>query len=473
MLAHAAAAEEEMNEGPIPNTLLPLASGVQVALQTLARAAPGAELRPSPFCYEDAHEVRGFALDVPCDAPATALPLPHNLFHGLALARCDIPEADALGYLQRADETRARLSAAVASLKPPGEEAATWARCRPSGVPLSLYGATRDRDGRIVFEPPDTQPPLLENAPWTPELSPDGFVGLFFEWCAESQRLHLYVACQSYLLPACAEFAHMAHQAAPRCAAAFICLSDEAQWLRSACARNRARIIARVCAHMGLRVPLVRDYCGGEAGEDMAMVHAETLHHDLAFVSAGGQQQKVRLLSYCAPEARAGSLCVMAPWDGLWLFRGGRNGGSGWLFPTTTPRVRTRTRHWSFSVRPRRCRLFPDEAGDFDDLALASLSLSHLPPQDKKKKKPQKKAADMDDAELIRDALRQALERSPPPLSEAAVVDDSSSSHYYLVFDETVLQRMTALGWARALGVNKLLPLGIVPWRDPSRGAGP
>ena len=448
--------ESSMSEGPslAPNTLLPLAAPVLTTLQTLGRAAPGAELRPSPFCHEDAHEVRGWVLDLPCDAPGRALPLPHNLFHGLALARCELSEAEALGCLQQADATRARLLAAVQALHAPSDgEAATWARCRPTAVPASLYGATRDRDGQILFEPPDTQPALLEPAPWAPALSPDGFVGLFFEWCAESQRLQLYLACQSYLAQACAEFSEMAYRAGGRCAVAYLCLSDEAQWLRTACARNRARIMARVASKMGLRVPLVRDYCGAEH-EDMALVHAETLHHDLCVLPGG---EKVRLLSYCAPESRTGTLCAMAPWEGLWLFRGARNGGSRWLFPTTTPRVRERARPWTYTSQPRHCRVLV--GGEPPPAAAA--------PEKKKKGQRKKPEAPADDATLIREAFQRALSLSAT--ADAPSLPSTPEPHaHHLVFDETVLQHMAGLGWTRALGVAKLMPLGIVPWQNPS-----
>jgi hypothetical protein len=454
-------------EGPslTPNTLLPLASPVIATLQTLARTVPGAELRPSPFCHEDAHEVRGWVLDLPCDAPGHMLPLPHNLFHGLALARCEIPEAEALGYLQNADATRAKLADAVRAIRAPAEPV-TWARCRPTTVPESLYCASRDREGRITFEPPESQPALLEHATWAPELSPDGFVGLFFEWCAESQRLQLYVACQSYLPQACAEFSEMAYRAGKRCAVAYLCMSDEAQWLRAACARNRARIIARVSSRMGLRVPLVGDYCGA-GKEDMALVHAETLHHDLCMM---GDNSKVRLMSYCAPETRAGSLCVMAPWEGIWLFKGARNGGNRWLFPTTTPRVRERARPWTFTTQPRKCRVvIGDVCDDNDD------NDERTETKKKKKKKKQQASASADlavsDDDLIREAFKRALvtgdtvAKALAPSSTPSHASSVAGGSYHLVFDESVLQHMTGLGWSRALGMAKLMPLGIVPWR--------
>ena len=478
---------EQAAEGPnkVPNTLLPLAAPAVATLQHLARLVPGAQLRPSPFCYEDQHEVRGWALDLPGDAPGAVLPVPHTLFHGIAMARCEIDAAEALCLMQDASGTRARLAEAVRTGvgAPPVADVATWARCKPTLVPPSLHAATRDRDGRVVFEVPETQPPLLEHARWVPELSPDGFVGLFFEWSAEDQRLHMFLACQSYLPHACAEFADMAQRAGrrARCTAAFLCLSDEAQWLRAACARNRARILAKVSEHMRLKVPLVSDYCGAGGDEPMALVHTETLHHDLVWrKEAGG----VRLLSYCAPESLTGSLCAMAPWDGLWLFRGGRNDDGRWLFPTTAPRVKERVRPWSFTVRPRNrgggkkstnvvvdmsssssaaSKDNNDNDNDDDVDALLRDMMAQTRVKDEAAVgKPQEGPGD--DAVLIRDAYKRALGASASLLLSPQHQKPQPHSYHHLMFDETVLQRMVGLGWVRALGYAKLMPLGVVPW---------
>ena len=77
---------------------------------------------------------------------------------------------------------------------------------------------------------------------------------------ASESRLHLYAACQSYLPKACLDFSTLVHCAVDdeACSADMVCLSEEAQWLRAACERNRARIIAEVCAAMRVRVPTVQ-----------------------------------------------------------------------------------------------------------------------------------------------------------------------------------------------------------------------
>lgn len=203
-------------------------------------------------------------------------------------------------------------------------------------MPTSLHSAVRDREGRIAFIP--DAGPLIDSEPWRPELSPDGFVGLFFRWnegLVHESRLCLYVVCQSYLPKACIELTDMVHQLEDACSVGCVSLSEEVQWLRNACARNRARLIAEICAEMDLRIPVVQDYCakpemeeGGRREALMALVTTETLHHDLRFVAShaapSANAGTTRLLNYCAESKNAfnGSVCAMAPWSGLWIFRG-------------------------------------------------------------------------------------------------------------------------------------------------------
>jgi hypothetical protein len=87
-----------------------------------------------------------------------------------------------------------------------------------------------------------------------------------------------------------------------------VCLSEEAQWLRTACARNRARLILRVCEAVGLRVPTMLDYHAHDRETRMAIPMTETLHHDLQRVGF----DRVRVLNYCAESGD--TVCVMAPW---------------------------------------------------------------------------------------------------------------------------------------------------------------
>ena len=488
--------------------LLPLSGVGAATLHALARRAEGAEMRPSPFCHEErgTTEVRGWVLDLPCDAPASALPLPPNLFHGVSVVQCDVSEGEALALMQHGAATRRRLAAAVKRFcaAPPAAaqapQTATWKRCRPAGVPASLHHARRERDGQVVFGVDEDARQILDGAPWAAELSPDGFVGLYFQWL--DGRLQLFAACQSYLRAACAEFAGMVHRAGEGCTAGFVCLSEEAQWLRAACARNRARILAAVCGELGIRVPYVDDYgayvvgasgasgsssetaaCGGGGGgaPRVAIVTTETLHHDLLPRSGGG----VRLFNYCCSAGGAlcaqGSVCVMAPWQGLWHFRGGLGAARGSaVLPTATPRLSERVRGLSFAARPTTTRSVvvrvgthsrhhdeDDEDDDEDaaerrrvDAQLQQLVLVAGGAAGALGSGGGGGAAT--DEALALAAYRRALALTPPSTLTATVDLARGAREHYLVFDETVLQHMVGLGWSRAQGVSQLVPLGVV-----------
>jgi len=114
-------------------------------------------------------------------------------------------------------------------------------------------------------------------------------------------------------------------------------------------------MIARVCKAMRIRVPVVRDYCAVNGGRSLlqqqdseeelvAVITNETLHHDVCPIVVDFATKKtlskkiahqgchfeprelamVRLLNYCCETRTAfnGVACVMAPWEGLWIFEG-------------------------------------------------------------------------------------------------------------------------------------------------------
>jgi len=343
-------------------------------------------LKASPFCHESHQvirkkgeeknhqnflcqkELRCWVLDVPCDSPASSLPIPANLFHGLSIALCEASEQEILELMRNIEDTKQRLGVAISNQITTATEKTkcTWARCRPSvfgGHPTSLHHAFRERkEGTLEFvyvgeDGSQQATPIIDSEEWTPELSPDGFIGFYHRWQSTNQgnKLLLYCACQSYLPAACREFADMVYKLGDTCSSGCIALSEEAQWLRSACSRNRARMIARACKAMNIRVPVVRDYCAVNGGRSLlqqqdseeelvAVITNETLHHDVCPIVVDFATKKtlskkiahqgchfeprelamVRLLNYCCETRTAfnGVACVMAPWEGLWIFEG-------------------------------------------------------------------------------------------------------------------------------------------------------
>lgn len=332
----------------------------------------------SPFCHEQqegAHEVRGWCLDTPGHAPGSALPINCSLFDGLTIVRCDCCDSEILELLSNSEDTRRRLGAAIDRIMQTSlvddDMRASWKRCRPTanGIPRSLCSAaivtesSVKKGGQVSFFNSEDCVPLIDSEPWKPELSPEGFLGLYHHWNYEESRSplyhghsqgrsckgpSLYMVCQSYLPKACLEFADMVRDLGDACTASEIYHSEEAFWLRQACSRNRRRLIALVCHEMGIKCPLMLDYnaCKADVAPILlAMPSIETLHHDMQCLSSrslgAGEAEVIRILNFCSSGPNAS--CVMAPWDGLWVFHGGGGHAGGALgstfSPTITPQI--------------------------------------------------------------------------------------------------------------------------------------
>lgn len=504
-------------------------------------------LKASPFCHESfshkvhhSSELRGWVLDVPCESPASSLPVPINLFHGVSVALCEASEDEILTLMQNVDDTKTRLAKAIEEIMDkstaPGSDrkTASWSRCRPSlygGHPPSLMHAVRDkRDGTIQFCSeegccPSTSvvmgeegggastntTPVIDSEGWIPELSPDGFVGFYHRWQNTSQgnKLLLYCVCQSYLPKACREFADMVYKLGGVCSAGCVCLSEEAQWLRSVCSRNRARIIARVSRHMGIKVPVIRDYNASSSWskgeeEEIAIVTNETLHHDMNVVAVNATAKKnnidghysynvVRVLNYCCETRSAfnGVTCVMAPWEGLWIFEGlnpiqdfalkpmsgvsdfGKPYGN-FVLCTSAPRVSFKTissrqhkRGLTYSCgNSLSCKsheLWSDKCsskGDSDDNGTSSTTFMYHT------KNPMESGGLMIPVDGLDDVVVEAYkeylskqQRQGNHPSSYHQSEERKDKEYYLTFDEHVMSAMSKFGWSRTQGIIKFMPL--------------
>ena len=202
--------------------LLPLSQHAKNTLLSIAKHA-GCHLKVSPFCHEHpdgTHEVRGWTLDLPPSAPASQLPLNCCLFDGVSLVECECSEAQVLELLTHAEDTRKRLGETIHSIMQEvrEERRASWRRCRPTinGVPQSLYSAFVGRDNKVTLCSTEECVPLMDSEPWVPELSPEGFLGLYHFWHPIKKRICLYMVCQAYLPRACLEFADMVRRAHAR-----------------------------------------------------------------------------------------------------------------------------------------------------------------------------------------------------------------------------------------------------------------
>jgi hypothetical protein len=486
------------------SVLLPLSQHGLSTLQSLGKMSPESILRASPFCHESPHsqrEVHGWVLDTPSSAPASTLPIPYNLFHGITIALCEMSESEILSLMQNMDSTRSELSTAVNEIMEPikneidsncgnGESVrASWARCKPTdhqGHPQSLQFALRNKEGDVLFHQDDGKSvPIIDSAEWLPELSPDGYIGFFHHWHhgTRENKLCLYVVCQSYLPKACMEFAGMVHRAGEICTAGCVCLSEELQWLRTACARNRARLIAEVCKKMKIKVPTVIDYNSASSQTITALVTTDTLHHDMV-ISANSSM--VRLLNHCSETRSAfnGSACSMAPWEGVWIFQGlnsmqgsaAQNFTSGvsdfgkpygdLVLPTSAPRILDRSALSGpnmaltfVAADPLQCKPLQIWSSEGAKLDQASIIVSHQLPSSATTCSISVEGLDPDVVVAFQKLM--ALRSCPTTYSVPNIPGalPPSMAHNYLVFDEYVLRAMSKLGWSRTQGIVKLSPM--------------
>jgi len=482
------------------NILLPLSQHGLTTLQGLGRMSVGSTLRASPFCHEspqNQREIKGWVLDTPSAAPASALPIPYNLFHGITVALCETSESEVLNLMQNIGDTRTKLSQAIDEImKPIMDESkmagvcesrrASWARCKPaghSGYPTSLQYAFRNKDGDVVFEQEDGKnTPIIDSEDWLPELSPDGYVGFFHHWHhgTRESKLCLYVVCQSYLPKACMEFADVVHRAGDLCTAGCVCLSEELQWLRNACTRNRTRLIADVCGKMNIKVPTMADYNSTSmTGTKIAIITTDTLHHDLVLLG-----DTARLLNHCSETRSAfnGSACSMAPWEGVWIFQGlnsthsavqnsimsgvsdfGKPYGDH-ILPTSSPRVLDRSTLSGpltfVAADPLQCK--PLQIWNQEHSSLIIVTEQHPPSSQSPLQQPLLSSVEGLDPDVVIAFQRYMSLRAYPTSYAVPNIPGAlppSMAHNYLVFDEHVLRSMSKLGWSRTQGIVKLTPM--------------
>jgi hypothetical protein len=338
---------------------------------------PQSTLKVSPFCHEHpegAHEVRGWCLDTPGSAKSSCLPINCSMFDGVSIVKCECSESEILDFLSNPQDTRRRLGEAISRimqftvLDETKHLRASWKRCRPTpnGTPQSLCSAvvtntSEQPSSRVTFYNTQECVPLIDSEHWIPELSPEGFIGLYHNW---DQGPLLYIICQSYLPKACLEFAEMVRNLGDSCTASDIYHSEEAHWLRQACARNRGRLIAAVCQQMKIKFPAMLDYNACKTGlvrsdvswmkrNLLAISTVETLHHDLQSIPLKAfpthhqndvEKELIRVQNFSTTfsdhkhHTQHQAACIMAPWDGVWVFKDDIHRSTA-FFPTLAPQI--------------------------------------------------------------------------------------------------------------------------------------
>lgn len=319
------------------SNLIPLTKQGISTLQTMSDGE-NMLLQTSPLCFEthdNQREIKGWVLSIAGDSKCKSIPVHDRYFHGISICKCEVDEYQILEMLQNVDQTRVKLGEVLSNMFQVSEKQeskastkrASWSRCRPiqyQGHPAILQQAKRNAEGVLTFELDECfvsqNVPIIDSEDWTPELSPDGFVGFYhyFHHDENETRHYLYCACQSYLPKACLDFADILYKVGDFCSASYVAMSEEAQWIKSVCSRNRACIIADVCSAMGIRVPLIDYYNSSNSSHrpKLAVIQTETLHHNIEFIRP---KNKVLVYKHCSNGKEV--ICNMALWEGIWQFR--------------------------------------------------------------------------------------------------------------------------------------------------------
>ena len=288
-----------------------------------------------------------------------------------------------------------------------------------------------------------------------------------------------------------------------RCTAWDVYHSEEMQWLRHACSRNRARIIAKACTAMKIRFPAMMDYSNATPGEMMAIVCTESIHHDLK-TPRQHHNSDIQVLNYCACTGYHpnGIVCGMAPWEGLWIFHGiksynnvcdeegfGRPYGALFL-PTAAPQIpltvastedeqrkrgacgKANHHHYETHYRSSVPRLeLLNLWGNDQAIGLSSVMMECLQildhPCDLVVAQINKTNEDDDDLSVAYKRSIARLTTAPAAVRTGQTTTlTSSNKQRYLRFDEPLLQSMSKKGWNRALGYTPLITLACGLARD-------
>lgn len=273
--------------------------------------------------FTDLGEFNGFRLVVPPEHTAGALPVNREMFFGVSVTAVQANRDEkGFGGLHSAavqlftnfKRSRDTMRSFMQHVRAQAKEAEATLGCAPvfegdmqNAVSMAAHHHTRS----------------LDSAHWTPD-EPE-MIGLFHGFVkrpGQHAREHrVFVVCVGGLRRACDEFLNLALDIAQtKTTAGELCDSEEAWWLRTACSRSRAALIAQCAEHFGFTVPTHDDLRCFETQRKVAQVATETLRHDLVRL----RDNSVACFNNCADPStpRNGIMLAVAPTEGFLLFRG-------------------------------------------------------------------------------------------------------------------------------------------------------
>jgi hypothetical protein len=249
--------------------------------------------------------------------------------------------------------------------------------------------------------------------------------------------------------------------------------------IRLARLADKMPYLPQVCQAMNLKFPAMMDYnaCKTEKQVFLAFDTFETLHHDIQCVP--DDNETIRLFNFCTTSPN--TVCVMSPWDGLWVFHGQQQ--KHLFFPTITPKIAEQDcfmlkqqANFMFSTNiPETCEVLDIYLKKEVKSRKKRKALTMVPKRD------HTQAWDilgsMEEAEVTKESLMapslpedqydedimKAYSRSIAKMASRALEDKqgspASKKKTFMYFDEHVLKAMEKHGWRRSDGYTVFIPL--------------
>jgi hypothetical protein len=272
--------------------------------------------------FTDLGEFNGFRLAVPPDHAAGSLPINREMFFGVSVAEVQTSRSEkGFGGLHSAavqlftdfERSRSTMRSFLEHVRAQSKEAEATLSCAP----------VFEEETKNAVSAAAHHTRALDSAHWTPD-EPE-MIGLYHGFVkrpGQHAREHrVFVVCVGGLRRACDEFLNLALDIAQtETTAGDLCDSEETWWLRTACSRSRAALIAQCAEHFGFTVPTHDDLRCFSARRKVAQLATETLWHDLVRL----RNNDVACFNSCADPStpRNGIMVAVAPTEGFLLFRG-------------------------------------------------------------------------------------------------------------------------------------------------------
>lgn len=373
--------------------------------------------------FDSLGEFGGFRLQVSASDLSSALPINRKMFHGVSITDVHLPKDNAsrgglhghaVALFTDFEQTRLKMRKFMQEVRDLSKSFEATLQCLPvySGPAFqeTKFGSENLYSTRVK-----------DSQRWEADCpSSIGLYHAFVRRPGQHSREHrVFIACEGGLRRACDEYLNLSLDIAQtNTSAGDFCDSEETWWLRKACSRMRADIIAK-CAHaFNLPIATHKDAHDFLGLRTLANVCTETLHHDVQRLRDGSFACFNGCVNPSAP--RNGTLMSCAPSEGYMLFRGN---------------ARSNGAHSDFGSgfgSENKCGMFPSTTESCAQMQRDGRATERL---------------------LMRDAAQSSV---------FVHLDESKRKEgFYYKTDELFMRNLEKMNWSRDYGIVELLPIVV------------